>query len=120
MNIVLVEDNILLAQQFRRTLEKSGYEVYVSPHAVGAIDLIDEVHPGAIVLDMLLIGSTALPLLHEMQSHDDLARIPVIMVTSLADDLSFESLKPYGVTHLLDKTSMHPEDLIAAVRSVTL
>jgi len=120
MNIVLVEDNILLSHQFRRIFEKNGYDVSVSPHAVGAIDLIDEMRPGVIVLDMLLTGSTALPLLHELQSHDDLARIPVVMVTSLAPDLSFETLKPYGVTHLLDKATMHPDDLLAAVRSLTL
>ena len=120
MNIVLVEDNILLGQHFQRTLEKAGYSVMASPHALGAIELIDETKPGAIVLDMLLTGSTALPLLHELQSHDDLAPIPIIMVTSIAADVSLDSMKPYGVTHLLDKTTMHPDDLVTAIRSAML
>ncbi|MDB5165424.1 MAG: response regulator BaeR [Candidatus Saccharibacteria bacterium] len=120
MNVVLVEDDILLSQHFERSLTRAGHMVVTSPHALGAIKLIDETKPGAIVLDMLLTGSTALPLLHELQSHDDLARIPVIMVTSLADDMSLATLKPYGVTHLLDKTTMHPDDLVAAVRSASL
>lgn len=119
MNIVVVEDNILLGQHFERTLKKAGYNVVSSPHALGAIKLIDETKPDVIVLDMLLTGSTALPLLHELQSHDDLAPIPVVMVTSIAGDLSLETMKPYGVTHLLDKTTMYPDDLVAAVRSLT-
>ncbi len=120
MNIVLVEDNILLSHHFERLLTKAGYEVATSPHALGAIHLIDELKPAVIVLDMLLTGSTALPLLHELRSHDDLARIPVVMVTSLAQDIPLETMKPYGVTHVLDKTTMHPNDLIAAVRSLTI
>ena len=120
MNIVVVEDNLLLSQHFERTLNKAGYNVVTSSHALGAIKLIDEVKPSAIVLDMLLTGSTALPLLHELQSHADLAQIPIIMVTSIAEDMAAESLKPYGVRKVLDKTSMHPDDLVAAVRSVTL
>ena len=120
MNIVLVEDNILLSQHFERVLKKAGHSVATSPHALGAIELIDDVKPEVIILDMLLTGSTALPLLHELQSHDDLAVVPVIMVTSIAADISLESMKPYGVAQLLDKTTMHPEDLVTAVRSVTL
>lgn len=120
MNVVIVEDDVLLGHHFERTLKKAGYAVAVSPHALGAIRLIDDTKPDAIVLDMLLTGSTAMPLLHELQSHDDLARIPVVMVTSLAGDLSLDTLKPYGVTHVLDKTTMHPDDLVAAIRSVIL
>lgn len=120
MNIVLVEDNILMSQHFERVLQKAGYTVATSPHALGAIKLIDQVKPDVIILDMLLTGSTALPLLHELQSHKDLASIPVVIVSSIAQDLSLESLKPYGVRRLLDKVTMQPDDLVTAVRSVAL
>lgn len=120
MNVVVVEDSILMSHHFKRTLEKEGYVVTVSPHALGAIELIDEINPDVIVLDMLLTGSTAFPLLHELQSHEDLASIPVVMVTSLAEDITLETLQPYGVARLLDKTTMHPDDLVAAVRGAVL
>lgn len=120
MNIVVVEDNLLLSQHFERTLKKAGYDVAVSQHALGAIKLIDEHKPGAIVLDMLLTGSTALPLLHELQSHADLAKIPIVMVTSIAEDVVLSHVKPYGVSAILDKTTMHPDDLVAAIKRLTL
>lgn len=118
MNIVLVEDNILMSQHFERLLQKAGYSVAASPHVLGAIELIDQLKPDVIILDMLLTGSTALPLLHELQSHDDLAPIPVVMVSSLAQDMSLDTMKPYGVRRILDKVTMQPDDLVAAVRSV--
>ncbi len=120
MNIVLIEDDLLLARQFERTLGKAGYSVATASHAPAAIGLIDTTRPVAIVADVLLAGSTVFTLLHELQSHDDLASIPIVLVTNLADDLSLESLKPYGVRRLLDKATMHPDDVTAAVRSVTI
>lgn len=119
MKIVIVEDDILLFRHYERILKRVDIEVHHASHALQAIDVIDEVHPDVIIADMLLTGSTALPLLHELQSHDDLAQIPVVVVTNLAADMSLETLKPYGVKKLLDKVTMKPDDLIAAARSVT-
>ena len=120
MKIVVVEDDVLLFRHYERILQRVDMEVHHASHALEAIDVIDEVHPDVIIADMLLTGSTALPLLHELQSHDDLAKIPVVMVTNLAADISLDTLKPYGVKKLLDKMTMKPDDLIAAARSVVL
>lgn len=118
--IVVVEDDVLLAKHIVRTLEKAGYQTHRAVHAIEAIRLIDEVKPDVIFLDMLLAGSTGLVLLHELQSHSDLATIPVVVCTNIADTASLEALKPYGVHRLLNKTTMSPDDIPAAVRSVLL
>lgn len=118
--ILIVEDDIWLAEQQARVLEKAGYKTATSLHAQAAIDAIDDVHPDAIILDMLLPGSTALTLLHELQSYGDTGIIPVILCTNLASDIKFEDVQPYGIKRILDKTIMEPSDVVAAVRSVLL
>ncbi|MEP6710722.1 MAG: response regulator [Candidatus Saccharibacteria bacterium] len=118
LKIVVVEDDALLAKHMMRTLQKEGYEVHHAAHAIDAIETIDEVIPDVIFLDILLIGSTGLVLLHELQSHADLATIPVIVCTNLADQTSLKALSPYGVRRVLDKATMTPDDIPAAVRSV--
>jgi DNA-binding response OmpR family regulator len=120
MKIVVVEDDILLFRHYERILKRADIKAYHATHALEAIDVIDEIHPDVIVADMLLTGSTALPLLHELQSHDDLAKIPVVMITNLAADISLDTLKPYGVKKLLDKMTMKPNDLIDGARSVVI
>lgn len=107
-----------LAEQFGRTLQ--DYEVHYAPHALAAIDLIDEVKPAAIILDVLLTGATAFTLLHELQSYTDTAMVPIVLCTNMAADLQIEELESYGVRRILDKATMQPDDLVAAVRSVTL
>ena len=120
MKVVIVEDDVLLFRHYERILNRAQIDVYHASHALKAIHVIDEVSPDVIVADMLLTGSTALPLLHELQSHDDLAKIPIIVVTNLAADISIDTLKPYGVRKILDKMTMKPDDFIAAVRSMAL
>jgi DNA-binding response OmpR family regulator len=116
--ILIVEDDPWLAEQQARVVTKAGYKAEVSPHAIAAITAIDEVHPDAIILDVLLTGSTAFTLLHELQSYADTAAIPIILCTNLAGELKLDDVKPYGVRRILDKTSMHPDDLAVALRSV--
>lgn len=116
--IVLVEDDVWLAEQMIRTLE--DYDVHHAPHGIAAMDLIDEVHPAIIILDVLLTGTTAFTLLHELQSHVDTAVLPIVLCTNMAAELKLEEVEAYGVRRIIDKTTMHPDDIVTAVRSVTL
>lgn len=119
-SVLIVEDDEWLAEQHMRTLESAGYKSYFVAHALAAMDMIDDMHPDVIVLDVLLAGPNAFTLLHELQSHMDLAAIPVILCTNSAEDLAQEDIAAYGVRQVLDKATMHPEDLIAAVKKVFL
>lgn len=120
IDILIVEDDVWLAEQFERALTREGLSVRRTSNGHVAIELIDECMPRVVMLDLLLPGSTGMALLHELQSYRDTGQIPVIMCTNLAASLSLDELKPYGVRKLLDKTTMHPDDVLAAVRSVLL
>lgn len=116
--VLIVEDDDWLAEQHIRTLGTAGIRAEYVPHALAAIDAIDSKAPDVIILDVLLAGPNAFTLLHELQSHADLASIPVILCTNSADQLADEDVAAYGVRRVLDKATMVPGDLIAAVKKV--
>lgn len=118
--VLLIEDDAWLAEVEASVLKQAGYEVVHAPHAPAAIVAVDEVHPDVIVLDVLLGGSTAFALLHELQSYNDTGSLPIVLCTNMADSLQLKELESYGVRRIIDKTVMHPDDLVAAVRSVLL
>ncbi len=118
--VVVVEDDEWLAEHYLRVLRRAGYETYHALNAAGAIDIIDDVRPHAILLDVLLTGTTALALLHELKSHADLSEIPVVLATNLADQIDLNDVMGYGVRRILDKATMQPDDIPAAIRSVVL
>ena len=117
-SVLIVEDDQWLAQQQKTVLEKAGYVAHISPHALAAIDAVDDLKPDCIILDILLPGTTGFTLLNELQSYADTGSIPIIVCSSLAPDMKKEDLAQYGVRRLLDKTTMTPTDIVAAVRSV--
>lgn len=119
-HVLLVEDDPWLAELEANVLTQAGYDVTHAPHAPSAIAKIDEKQPDIIILDVLLTGSTAFALLHELQSYGDTKMVPIILCTNMAENLVLEDLKTYGVRRIIDKTTMHPDDLLAAVRSLLL
>lgn len=119
MKIILVEDDVWLSELEASVLRAEGYTVLTAPHAMAAIELIDSEKPDVIIADVLLGGSTAFALLHELQSYHDTHTIPVVLCTNLADQFDTKLLASYGVRRIVDKTTMHPSDIVAAVKVVT-
>ncbi|MGY4893152.1 MAG: response regulator [Candidatus Saccharimonadota bacterium] len=118
LRILLVEDDAWLAETQSAVLVKAGYSVRVAPHAPAAIAMVDRELPDAIVLDVLLAGSTAFALLHELQSYADTGEIPIILCTNLAEQFELKQLKNYGVKRIVDKTTMHPNDIVTALKAI--
>lgn len=116
--VLLVEDDAWLAEMEAGVLSKAGYEVAVAPHALAAIELVDEFSPDVIFLDVLLAGSTAFAFLNELQSHADTKDIPVVLCTNLAEQLNDAQLQTYGVKRVVNKSTMHPSDLVVAAKAV--
>jgi two-component system, OmpR family, phosphate regulon response regulator PhoB len=118
ITVLLVEDDAWLADVQTTVLEAAGFTVRRVAHATAAMTAIDEQIPDVLIVDMLLAGTTALTLLHELQSHPDTAGVPVIACTNVADSLESTRLEQYGIRRIVDKATMRPADLVGAVRSV--
>ena len=116
--ILIVEDDDWLAEQYGRVLAEAGYMVEFAPHALAAMDAVDTVRPDVILLDLLLAGPNAFTLLHELQSHGDLASIPVIMCTNSADQIADEDVQAYGVRQVFDKATVLPREIVTAIKKV--
>lgn len=116
--ILVVEDDEWLAEQYERILSKNEYEIFMVNNALSAMDVLDNSKIDAIVLDILLPENTAFELLNELQSYADTGCIPVVVCSSLAGEISFDDIKPYGVVGILDKTVMAPNDLLLELTKI--
>ena len=114
--IVIVEDDRWLNDSYARIIRSGGYEVYTAADGDEAIEAIDEYKPDLILLDVLLRRTTGMALLHELQSHVDLAGIPIVIISSMAKRLEPSELKPYGIRAVLDKETTTPEDMLRIVK----
>lgn len=114
--LLIVEDDKNWADILCRYAAAVGAEARTVVSGGQAMEIIDDWRPDAIVLDMLLAGETAVALLNELRSHADLARLPIVVCSSA--DVNLEDLRPFGVTALLDKASMRPDEARAIFSEV--
>lgn len=114
--ILIVDDDAWLAENYKLVLARAGWHVTLAGTGAEAIDLIDDMQPEVILLDIMLPGSSAPALLNELQSHSDLATLPIVLISSLGvEENNYSNLDHYGVVQIIDKSKVTPEGLIAAV-----
>ena len=119
-SVLVIDDDQWLSAQFQRVLTRAGFVVHLAGNALEGMSIIDTHKPQVIILDIFMPGPNGIVLLHEIRSHSDLAHIPVIVCSNSASDVPHGDLSAYGVSTVLDKTTMQPDDIVAAVRRVLL
>lgn len=112
--VLVIDDDAWQADMLVGQLTKDGFAAEAVPDALAAFDSIDARRPEAIVLDIMLPGPNGIAFLHELRSHMDIADIPVVVCT--AQHIELSALRPYGVTAVLAKETMHPDDIVVAIR----
>lgn len=113
--ILVVEDEVKLAQFIELELKYEGYEVIVINDGLSGLSAARESHPDLIILDWMLPGISGLELCRRLRQTGD--RVPVVLLTAKdeigdrvagldagADDYV---VKPFSVEELLARVRAH-------------
>jgi two-component system, NtrC family, response regulator AtoC len=107
--ILLVEDEVAVAEVIAEALTQSNYDVRVAPTANDGLAMAEMDRPDAIILDINLPGSSGTATLDRL--HRIRPDVPIIMLTANVDEqLARETLrrgafdyvtKPVNLDHLI-------------------
>lgn len=78
-HILVVDDESTIREVLRRYLERDGYLVSEASTGEQAVELVSEIAPDLVVLDLMLPGMSGLEAAEHMQA---LADIPILMLTA--------------------------------------
>lgn len=98
MNILVVEDEILIAKSLKRIIEKRGHQVSISHSGQEAIKLILENNFDKVICDLMLQDTTGFDVIDESKqkySNEDVSKIFIIM-TAYSSAQVLENAKKYG------------------------
>lgn len=82
--ILIVEDNVFNLKLFRDILTLNGYDVTGHPRAEGTLELIDEMSPDLILLDIGLPDLSGRDLAKRIRQDSGKSNIPLVAVTAFA------------------------------------
>ena len=93
--VLLVEDDVDLAQLYRGVLRMSGFDAGHVADGISALRVLEEEVPDLIVVDMNLPVLNGDQLLREIAAHAELRHIPAIVVTGsdIRPDVAVEQAK---------------------------
>ena len=115
--ILIVEDDIHIAEGLKLNLELQGHDVMIAPDGSSGLSIWKSYQPDLIVLDIMLPGIDGLTVLQSIRLEDD--RIPVLILSakSTTDD-KIKGLS-YGVDDYLSKPFHLEEFLLRVERLLT-
>lgn len=114
--IVVVDDENDILLLVRSALQSVGHEVFTASNGLDALELVREVAPQLIVLDIMMPGMSGLEVLDALKAEEATATIPVIMLTGLSDKAKIQTaldkgaeyyiMKPFEYNDLLGKVAI--------------
>jgi len=100
--VLVVEASDAVREALVRQLSEGGYRVPVAADGEAALALVAEARPDAILLDHDLPGLGGVAVLDRLRADDELAAVPVIMLTQSSDrDVLLEALRRGAHDHLV-------------------
>lgn len=80
--VAVIEDDVNLQELFVRFLQKAQFEVVSTGSGREAIDLIDDIMPDLLVLDMKLPEVHGSEIIHYVRENNHLKHIKILIVSS--------------------------------------
>ena len=112
--VVLIDDDVAMHDLIRRTLSKIGLKLVGAVDSEKGMQIVREMKPKLLLLDVLMPGRDGWSILKECKSDPELKEMPVVMVSQLSQDVLSQSLgaddyltKPINRDLFLETVSKH-------------
>jgi len=115
LSVLIIDDEDNAAELLRLTLENNGYRTSRASSAEQALQILPDIKPDLITLDVMLPGMDGLEFLDELKKMKAYRHIPVVIVSIVADEKKGFSL---GASGVLSKPVRKPDllDVLQKVR----
>ena len=117
-HVVLVEDEMNIAEAIRFLLGREGWRVEVLANGDNAVEVIRNAKPDLVMLDVMLPGKSGFDILNELRADTDMLNLPVLMLTARGQSRDREMAMRAGVSRFMTKPFSNSE-VLEAVRELT-
>lgn len=114
--ILLVEDDVNLADVYKARLELEGFDVTVVNNGEDALSSTQQTKPDLVLLDAMMPKISGFDVLDILRNTPDTANVRVIMLTALSQEKDKERAESLGVDEYLVKSQVVINDVIEKVK----
>ncbi|NQV34939.1 MAG: response regulator [Phycisphaeraceae bacterium] len=115
--VLVVDDEIHIVHVVTIKLRNSGFEVITAESGQEAYELACREQPDVIITDHQMPNMTGLELLEKLRNHGPTQRMPAVVLTTQAHDLSEEECLRLGIHQCMSKP-FSPRELLREVENI--
>ena len=117
-HVVLVEDEVHIAEAIRFLLSQEGWRDETLANGSSAVEVIRNATPDLVMLDVMLPGKSGFEILHDLRNDPAFEALPVLMLTARGQARDREMAEKAGVSRFMTKPFSNTE-MLDAVRELT-
>lgn len=116
--IVIVEDNVNLADIYKTRLELLGYICFVAHDGMEALALIEKERPSLVLLDLMLPKIPGDQILHVMRATEWGKDIKVLVISNLNESEAAPGLREQGIEGYAVKANLSDDQIDQLVSKI--
>ncbi len=110
-HVLLIEDEPNINEAIRFILGREGWRVTTHDEGVGALEVIRNVRPDLLILDVMLPGRSGFDILRDLRDDPALGSTPVLMLTAKGQGRDREQAEQFGASRYMTKPFANTEFL---------
>src|SRR5579864_9451837 len=117
-SIMIIEDDRFLSSLMKARLEKDGFGILQAFDGEEAIRTLKEQAPNLIILDLIMPKVTGFEVLRTISISPQLEKVPVVILSNLAQDSDIEKARQLGAKEYFVKVKVSIDDLVGRVKNL--
>ncbi len=116
--VFVIEDDRFLSSLIKARLEKDGYAVIQAFDGEEGLNALKQAKTDIIVLDLILPKMSGFEVLEAISTNPLMNRIPLIILSNLAQESDILKAKQFGATEYFVKVKVSIDDLVNKINSI--
>jgi DNA-binding response OmpR family regulator len=116
IKIAIIEDDAAIAQMYRMKFEAEGYSVETAENGKLGLELIQEMNPDIILLDLMMPEMNGDEMLTKLRETSYGKDSKVIILTNMGEQEAPATLKDLNVSAFIVKADMTPRQVAELVK----
>lgn len=118
IHILIVEDDVFLANIYKTKFDMEGFKVSTSENGEAGLKDIKKKKPDIVLLDILLPKMDGFAVLEKLKADGEVKDIPVILLTNLGQKDDVQKGLEMGAVDYLIKAHFKPSEVVEKVRKI--
>ena len=116
--IMIVEDDRFLSSLMKARLEKEGFAVVQAFDGEEALQALKSTVPSLVILDLIMPKVTGFEVLQAISINPQVSKVPVVILTNLAQDSDIEKARALGAKEYFVKVKVSIDDLVGRIKTL--